>query len=98
MASSTPSVYVGLDVHKESLAVAIASPERLGETRFYGNIPNQQQSIHHLFTKLQKQHPNITACYEAGPCGFGVYHQLTALNVECIVVAPSRRRLPAVRR
>jgi transposase len=90
MASSTPSVYVGLDVHKESLAVAIASPERLGEIRFYGNIPNQQPSIHHLFMKLQKQHPNITACYEAGPCRFGIYHQLTEMNVECIVVAPSR--------
>lgn len=64
MASSTPSVYVGLDVHKELLAVAIASPERLGEIRFYGNIPNQQQSIHHLFLKLQSNRSVNSHCTE----------------------------------
>ncbi len=53
MLQNSPSVYVGLDVHKESLAVAIANPERGGEIRFYGNIPNQQQSIHHLGNAFQ---------------------------------------------
>ncbi len=90
MLQNSPSVYVGLDVNKESLAVAIANPERGGEIRFYGNIPNQQQSIHHLFLKLQKQYPSVMACYEEGPCGYGIYHQLMAMSVKCIVVAPSR--------
>jgi transposase len=90
MSRNLYSVYVGLDVHKESLAVAIASPERGGEIRFYGNIPNQQPAIHHFFLKLQKQYASIMACYEAGPCGYGIYHQLTVMNIECIVVAPSR--------
>ncbi len=90
MQTINTAAYIGLDVHKETLAVAIASPERLGEVRFYGNIPNQQQSIHHLFLKLKKQHGHLMACYEAGPCGFLLYHQLTAMEIECIVVAPSR--------
>ncbi len=90
MLHDIPSAYVGLDVHKESLAVAIASPERGGEIRFYGNIPNQQQSIQHLFLKLRKQHSSIMVCYEAGPCGYGIYHQLTAMHIECLVIAPSR--------
>lgn len=90
MLQNYPSIYVGLDVHKESLAIAIASPERGGEIRFYGNIPNQQQSINHLFLKIKKQYSFIMACYEAGPCGYNIYHQLTAMDVECIVVAPSR--------
>ncbi|HGB3610058.1 TPA: transposase, partial [Salmonella enterica subsp. enterica serovar Eastbourne] len=61
-----------------------------GEIRFYGNIPNHQQSINHVFLKLQKQYSSDMACYEAGPCGYNIYHQLTAMNIECIVVAPSR--------
>lgn len=55
MLHNPSSIYVGLDLHKESLAVAIASPEGGGEIRFYGNIPNQPSAIHHLFLKLQKQ-------------------------------------------
>lgn len=90
MLQNSPSVYVGLDVHKESLAVALASPERGGEIRFYGNIPNHQQSINHLFLKIQKQYSSVIVCYEAGPCGYNIYHQLTSMNIECIVVAPSR--------
>ncbi|MGY6018014.1 hypothetical protein ACQ2HC_26410, partial [Escherichia coli] len=40
--------------------------------------------------KLQGLYGNILSCYEAGPCGFGLYHQLTAMNIKCQVIAPSR--------
>lgn len=47
MLQNSPSVYVDLDVHKESLAIALANPACGGKIRFYGNIPNHQQSINH---------------------------------------------------
>ncbi|EHR8538121.1 IS110-like element ISEc45 family transposase, partial [Escherichia coli] len=77
-------------MHKETLAVAIAAPERLGEVRYYGTINNEAQAVRRLFQKLQGLYGNILSCYEAGPCGFGLYHQLTAMNIKCQVIAPSR--------
>ncbi len=83
-------VYIGLDVHKESIAVAIANPERAGEIRFWGNIPNTPTSIRRMFNKLEKNYPKLLVCYEAGPCGYRVYRQLTSMSIECQVIAPSR--------
>ncbi len=90
MHSENIAAYIGLDVHKETLAVAIAAPERLGEVRYYGTINNEAQAVRRLFQKLQGLYGNILSCYEAGPCGFGLYHQLTATNIKCQVIAPSR--------
>ena len=82
MHSENIAAYIGLDVHKETLAVAIAAPERLGEVRYYGTINNEAQAVRRLFQKLQGLYGNILSCYEAGPCGFGLYHQLTAMNIK----------------
>ncbi|MCL4038588.1 transposase, partial [Escherichia coli] len=90
MHSENIAAYIGLDVHKETLAVAIAAPERLGEVRYYGTINNEAQAVRRLFQKLQGLYGNILSCYEAGSCGFGLYHQLTAMNIKCQVIAPSR--------
>jgi transposase len=77
--------FVGLDVHAETIAVAVAD---LGEeVRWLGIIPNREDSIRRLVKKLGPAE-QLRACYEAGPTGYVVYWQLTALSVKCEVVAP----------
>ena len=90
MKSVNYSAYIGLDVHKDTIAVAIASPERQGEVRFYGNISSAKDSVIRLMKKLIKLHEPILVCYEAGPTGYGLYRLLLSMNIDCIVVAPSR--------
>jgi transposase len=82
--------YVGLDVHKDSIAVAIADRSRKGEVRFWGNIPNRPEHLHRLVQRIAERHGRVEFTYEAGPCGYDVYRQLTARGLVCRVVAPSR--------
>src|SRR6195256_4530358 len=78
--------FLGLDVHAETIAVAMAEPE--GEVRSLGIIPNREESIRKLVKKLGPAE-QLQACYEAGPTGYVLYWQLTALGVRCEVVAPT---------
>ena len=77
---------LGLDVHAETIAVAVAEPE--GEVRSLGVIPDRAESVRKLIRKLGPAE-QLRACYEAGPTGYVLYWQLTELGVECAVVAPS---------
>lgn len=78
--------FIGLDVHAETIAVAAAEPT--GEVRSLGVIPNRLASIRKLVKKLGPV-TRLRVCYEAGPTGYVLYWQLTALGVTCTVVAPT---------
>ena len=78
--------FLGLDVHAETIAVAIAEPD--GEVRSLGTIANRAESIRKLIKKLG-QVEQLKACYEAGPTGYVLYWQLAELGVACEVIAPT---------
>jgi transposase len=85
----TSTVYVGLDVHAETIAVATADDGRNGEIRFYGTIRNTADSILRPTKRLSSWNTTPVFCYEAGPCGYGIRRLLTKLGFECAVVAPT---------
>jgi transposase len=78
--------FLGLDVHAETIAVAIAEPD--GEVRSLGTIVNRAESIRKLVKKLGPVE-DLKACYEAGPTGYVLYWQLAELGVACEVIAPT---------
>ena len=81
--------YVGLDVHKDTIAVALAEAGLRGEVREYGKVPNTAGALKALAVKLAPGRRELRFCYEAGPCGYGIHRQLTAAGYDCVVVAPS---------
>ena len=68
----TNALYVGLDVHRDTIAVAVAEEGRRGEIRFFGTIANKADSVLRLTKQLTASGKVPTFCYEAGPCGCGV--------------------------
>ena len=87
--SSKATIYVGLDVHKESIAVAYAPEDRGAEVVALGPIGPRQGDIDKLLRQLQSKGATLVFVYEAGPCGYGLYRYLTRKGFACHVVAPS---------
>ena len=84
------TLYVGLDTDKKHIDVAVAEPLPAGEVRYWGKIANSPVSVAATIKKLGKDGRRLVVCYEAGPCGYGLYRQLSAKpGVTCEVVAPS---------
>jgi transposase len=78
--------FVGLDVHAETIAVAVA--EGRGKVQALGTIPNRAEAVRRLLGKVGKR-GELRVCYEAGPTGYAPYWQLTAMGIACEVIAPS---------
>ena len=86
--SNFSNIYVGLDVHKATIAVAVARAGR-DEVVYHGDIENTPKAVRKLVQRLSATGEVLNVCYEAGPCGYGLHRELTALGHECEVVAPS---------
>ena len=80
------TVFVGMDVHKES--IELASADR-GEARHYARIGGDAVSVDRAVRKLRSLHRELMFVYEAGPCGFWIYRRLRAQGLACMVVSPS---------
>lgn len=84
------TLYVGLDTDKKSIDVAVAEALPSEEVRSWGRTANDPASVERLVKKLSQGGRELVMCYEAGPCGYGLYRQLSSKpGVSCLVVAPS---------
>src|SRR5699024_634390 len=89
--ASDYGAYIGLDVHKDTIAIAIAEPGR--EAPIYeGEIAHTPKKVTRLLSRLSQRYDGevLQFVYEAGPCGYGLQRQLLASGHEAQVIAPSR--------
>ncbi len=84
------AAYIGLDVHKDTIAVAVARVGREA-AEYRGEIANKPKTVEKLIRRLSEEFDGgvLLFCYEAGPCGYGLDRQLMGSGHECLVVAPS---------
>lgn len=81
--------FIGLDVHKETIAVAVAEDGADREVRFHGTIASTAEAVRRLVARLAGPGIELRFCYEAGPFGLGLYRQLRKLGAECLIISPS---------
>ena len=84
-------LYLGLDVHKDSITIALLNHDTPGEIRLFGTITNDLHALEKALIRIRKAHPgaHLEVAYEAGPCGFVIARRLKQLRVPCLVAAPS---------
>jgi transposase len=83
------TLFVGLDQHKESIAVAYAPEDRQEEVTYLGPVGTRQCDIDKFLRTLQSKANRLLFAYEAGPCGYWLYRYLKRKGLDCLVVAPS---------
>src|SRR5450631_835044 len=82
--------FIGMDVHKDTIVVAVTAAGDSGRAVPYGTFPNAVPAPEKLVTRLRQAGSGpLKFCYEAGPCGYGVHRTLTRLSEDCMVVASS---------
>ena len=82
-------LYIGLDVHKNTIDVAIATGRSNGKVRSYGKINNTLDALNNLVDKLNGKNLELRFVYEAGPCGYQIHRHLQSKKISCAVGAPS---------
>src|SRR5919201_4235080 len=87
--TQSSTLYVGLDVHKDSIAVAYVAQDHGAEVTYLGPIGTRQGDIDQLIRKMPSKAKHLIFVYEAGPCGYWLYRYLTKKGYDCWVVAPS---------
>jgi transposase len=85
------AAYIGLDVHKDTISIAVAGHGST-ETDYRGEMANKPKTIQKFVLRLSEEFGGevLLFCYEAGPCGLHLYHQIDALGHDCQVIAPSK--------
>lgn len=83
------TLFIGQDVHKPTISVAVARGEHGGEVGCRGTIPNRPVQPRKPCEKLAGDGRRLHLRQEAGPCGCGLHRQMTELGHDCAVVAPS---------
>jgi transposase len=83
------TLYIGLDVHQEAIAVAYVAKDPDAEVIYLGPIGTRQAYIDQLIRKMQSKATHLVFVYEAGPCGYWLYRYLMKAGHLCWVVAPS---------
>ncbi|WP_159587541.1 IS110 family transposase [Chelativorans xinjiangense] len=81
--------YIGLDVHRDTISIAVADEARNREIRFFGTVANDGEALHKALTSIGKDGATLKVCYESGPCGFVIHRFLTKLGIDCVVISPS---------
>jgi transposase len=87
--SQSSTLFIGMDVHKESIAVAYVAQDHGAEVTYLGTIGTRQCDIDQLIRKMQSKAKHLIFIYEAGPCGYWLYRYCTTKGYDCWVVAPS---------
>jgi transposase len=82
--------FVGMDVHKDTIVVAVTATGEVGKATAYGTFLNTAAGLETLVKRLRQAGDGpVKFCYEAGPCGYGIHRALTKMGEDCMVVAPS---------
>ena len=81
--------FVGLDVHKNSINVAIADEDRNGDVRYYGSIGGTFDDLDRVVKKLSFSSRELHFVYEAGSCGYDIFRSLTDKGYACAVASPA---------
>jgi len=86
---SNSVLYIGLDVHKDSIEIAVAESGRDAEVRHYERTSGELAAFDKAVHKLRSTGHTLRFVYEAGPCGYVIYRHLTKQGLDCTVVSPS---------